>query len=217
MVECRKSARTGKTTGFRGRYVGPDTAKHSLTFSAKVDAEAWLSREESLIARGEWTPPRWRTVAVTITVDKYAEQNLALRRLSPRSREERDRHRERFITDTPIGRAGMRSVTSLDVAAWLAGVRASTDRLLRNLLRRDVDAANGTVNVRSQVQNLRGQGKGRSRREDGRSSTCGGPTACSDLLAQRAARRWRTARPRWSRVSIDRGDADLSQSTFWEA
>jgi hypothetical protein len=47
MVERRKNARTGRTTGFRARYVGPDTAKHSLTFSAKVDAEAWLSREEA--------------------------------------------------------------------------------------------------------------------------------------------------------------------------
>ncbi|MFJ3406735.1 tyrosine-type recombinase/integrase [Promicromonospora sp. NPDC090134] len=234
MVERRKNARTGKTTGFRARYVGPDTAKHSLPFAAKVDAEAWLSREEGLIARGEWTPPAWRTVAVTITVDEYAEQNLALRRLSPRSREEYDRYRERFITDKPIGRVGLRSVTSLDVAAWLTEVRASTgptmaarvygflssfnaavrdgllDRSLctmrgasnaprasakavaspaevavlleylpqryrvmvlvaawsglrsgelRNLRRRDVDVAGGTVNVHSQVQNLRGRGK----------------------------------------------------------
>jgi integrase len=235
MVERRKNARTGRTTGFRARYVGPDTTKHSLTFSAKVDAEAWLSREEGLIARGEWTPPAWRTVAVTITVEEYAEQNLALRCLSPRSREEYDRYRERFITDKPIGRAGLRSVTSLDVTAWLTDVRASTgptmaarvygflssifnaavrdgllDRSpctvrgasnaprasakavaspteiaallkhlperyrvmvlvaawsglrsgeLRNLRRRDVDAAGGTVSVHSQVQNLRGQGK----------------------------------------------------------
>lgn len=235
MVERRKNARTGKTTGFRARYVGPDTAKHSLTFSAKVDAEAWLSREEGLIARGEWTPPGWRTVAVTITVDKYAEQNLALRRLSPRSREEYDRYRERFITDKPIGAAGLRSVTSMEVMEWLTDVRASTgptmaarvygflssifnaavrdgllDRSpctvrgasnaprasakavasptevaallgylpqryrvmvlvaawsglrsgeLRNLRRRDVDVAGGTVSVHSQVQNLRGQGK----------------------------------------------------------
>ncbi|MFI6425905.1 tyrosine-type recombinase/integrase [Promicromonospora sp. NPDC050880] len=126
MVERRKNARTGKTTGFRARYVGPDTAKHSLTFSAKVDAEAWLSREEGLIARGEWTPPAWRTAAVSITVDEYVEQNLALRRLSPRSREEYDRYRERFITHKPIGRAGLRSVTSMDVTAWLTDVRAST-------------------------------------------------------------------------------------------
>lgn len=235
MVERRKNARTRRTTGFRARYVGPDTAKHSLTFSAKIDAEAWLSREEGLIARGEWTPPEWRTAAVSITVDKYAEQNLALRRLSPRSREEYDRYRERFITDRLIGRAGLRSVTSLDVAAWLTEVRASTgptmaarvygflssifnaalrdglvDRSpctvrgassaprasakavatpaevaallehlperyrvmvllaawsglrsgeLRNLRRQDVDVPGGTVNVQSQIQNLRGQGK----------------------------------------------------------
>ncbi|MFI2488518.1 tyrosine-type recombinase/integrase [Promicromonospora kroppenstedtii] len=126
MVERRKNARTGRTTGFRARYVGPDTAKHSLTFTAKVDAEAWLSREEGLIARGEWTPPGWRAAAVSITVDQYAERNLALRHLSPRSREEYDRYRERFITDKPIGRAGLRSVTSLDVTAWLTDVRAST-------------------------------------------------------------------------------------------
>lgn len=286
MVERRKNACTGRTTGFRARYVGPDTAKHSMAFSAKVDAEAWLSREEGLIARGEWTPPAWRTAAVSITVDKYAEQNLALRRLSPRSREEYDRYRERFITDRSIGRAALRSVTSLDVAAWLTEVRASTgptmatrvygflssivnaavrdgllDRSpctvrgassaprasaktvaspaevavllkhlperyrvmvlvaawsglrsgeLRNLRRRDVDVVGGTVNVHSQVQNLRGQGKVvRDVKTAAARRVVALPPAVASATGGTARRR-RAARPRWPRVSLDGGDADLA-------
>jgi hypothetical protein len=59
-LEKRKSATTGKATGWRARYTGPDLARHPKTFSDKMAAEAWLNAERILIDRGEWKPPKVR-------------------------------------------------------------------------------------------------------------------------------------------------------------
>jgi len=59
-LEKRKSATTGKVTGWRARYTGPDLARHPKTFSDKMAAEAWLNAERILIDRGEWKPPKVR-------------------------------------------------------------------------------------------------------------------------------------------------------------
>ena len=56
------SAPTGEVT-YRARYAMPDGTRHSRTFGTKMDAEAWLATERSLIDRDEWTPPRARKVA----------------------------------------------------------------------------------------------------------------------------------------------------------
>ncbi len=61
-TERRKNARTGKTTGWRARYFGPDEGRYHQTFTTKIDAEAWLHSEEALIARGSGSRPTsgWR-------------------------------------------------------------------------------------------------------------------------------------------------------------
>src|ERR1700760_2819355 len=43
-------------------YVGPDLARHNAphTFTAKMDAERWLSDERRSIERDEWTAPAAR-------------------------------------------------------------------------------------------------------------------------------------------------------------
>ncbi|AEG44485.1 hypothetical protein [Isoptericola variabilis] len=120
-TERRKSARTGKTTGWRARYEGPDGFRYSKTFSTKLDAEVWLAREERLIARGERRPLPQRVVAETvISVDLYAAEQLAVRSLSPRTREEYESYRTRFITGTNLGNAALASVTPAVVQTWLS-------------------------------------------------------------------------------------------------
>lgn len=59
-LEKRKSATTGKVTGWRARYTGPDLERHPKTFGDKMAAESWLNAERILIDRGEWKPPKVR-------------------------------------------------------------------------------------------------------------------------------------------------------------
>lgn len=58
-------------------YVGPDDKVHNApeTFTAKLDAEAWLLQERRLIERDEWTAPATRAAAKHArgsTLDDYA-------------------------------------------------------------------------------------------------------------------------------------------------
>src|SRR5690349_20251327 len=72
---------------YRARYTGPDTRWHNAptTYSAKLDAEAWLVQERRLIDTGMWTPPSHRRAAATRaeadrqanTFGRYAEKWLA--------------------------------------------------------------------------------------------------------------------------------------------
>ena len=57
----RRSA--GTASSYRARYAMPDGTRHSRTFATKMDAEAWLADERSLIDRDEWTPPQARQAA----------------------------------------------------------------------------------------------------------------------------------------------------------
>jgi hypothetical protein len=82
-TERSKNARTGKTTGWRARYLGPDKQRYSQTFTTKLDAEHWLYSEESLIAREEWLPPNQRVARVTVTLNEYVAANMKVRKLAP--------------------------------------------------------------------------------------------------------------------------------------
>ena len=59
-VERRVSA--GEVT-YRARYAMPDGTRYSRTLATKMDAEAWLATERSLIDRDTWTPPPARKIA----------------------------------------------------------------------------------------------------------------------------------------------------------
>jgi hypothetical protein len=43
---------------WRARYRGPDGRERNKTFRRKNDAELWLTRKRSLMARGDWTDPK---------------------------------------------------------------------------------------------------------------------------------------------------------------
>jgi integrase len=60
---------------YRARYTGPDTRWHNAptTYSAKLDAEAWLVQERRLIDNGSWTAPSQRRAEA----DKLAAERRA--------------------------------------------------------------------------------------------------------------------------------------------
>jgi hypothetical protein len=71
-------------------YIGPDLARHSapMTFTSRMDGEAWLASERILIERGEWTPPKTRSAnKQTRKFGAYASDWLANRTLKPRTRQ----------------------------------------------------------------------------------------------------------------------------------
>jgi integrase len=123
-VERRKNARTGKTTGYRARYWGPDLERYSRTFTTKQDAEAWLASEESLIARGTWTAPPLREAARAaraITVAEYATAYIHKREAAgraPKTIQEYRRYVARFIDADPIGKVIVPEVTREHGEAW---------------------------------------------------------------------------------------------------
>lgn len=126
-TERRKNARTGRTTGWRARYKGPDGFRYSKTFTTKLDAEVWLAREERLIARGQWQPLALRALEDrTALVGDYVDEQLAVRTLSPRTREDYRSYRDRFIAGTRLGAMPLRSVTPTAIQTWLVEVRSST-------------------------------------------------------------------------------------------
>ena len=85
----RRSGATGPS--YRARYAMPDGTRHSRNFQTKLDAEAWLVAERTLIDRDEWTPPKARKVAearrereqAMSTVRAFAKRYVAERGLRP--------------------------------------------------------------------------------------------------------------------------------------
>lgn len=71
-------------------YTGPDARVHRApsTFTAKIDAEAWLIAERRLIEIGQWRAPTQRQAARSqaLTLAAYAEGWLSDRTLKPRTR-----------------------------------------------------------------------------------------------------------------------------------
>lgn len=142
----RRSGATGPS--YRARYAMPDGTRHSRNFQTKMDAEAWLANERSLIDRDEWTPPKARKVAearrereqAMSTVKAFAERYVAERGLRPttvRSYESLLAHRILPY----FGAMPLREVTLSEIKAWrrsldpkTASSNASAYRLLRSIL-----------------------------------------------------------------------------------
>jgi hypothetical protein len=75
---------------YRADYSGPDLCRHAapVTFTSRMDAEAWLAAERRAIERDEWMPPRLRAErhrAQGKTLAVYADDWLRTRTLKPRT------------------------------------------------------------------------------------------------------------------------------------
>lgn len=135
-IERRKNARNGKVTGYRARYWGPDLARHSQTFTAKMDAEAWLSAEEAMIARGVWTAPAARKAEQTaraVTVLEYANAYVDKREAhgkAPTTIQEYRRYVQRFVEMDQIGAVPVSDVTRAEGEAWHGRVLQGTGKTM---------------------------------------------------------------------------------------
>lgn len=107
-------------------YIGPDNLRHTApkTFSARMDAEHWLSNERRLIERDEWTPPKDRAAekkARAITVGEYAERWIELRNVKPRTR---SMYKDllRLHINPKLGKVAMGSLTPDAVRVWFSAL-----------------------------------------------------------------------------------------------
>lgn len=128
-LEKRMSARTGKVTGWRARYVGPDMLRHQMTFGDKMAAEAWLNSERILIDRDEWRPPKVREreaqleVQRSLTFGEWARRSITNKKLRP-STLYRYEYNLRVRLLPELGEIPLAELTRLDVTNWYTRLAA---------------------------------------------------------------------------------------------
>ncbi|AQT79314.1 site-specific integrase [Mycolicibacterium litorale] len=125
-----------RSGSIQASYVHEDGRRYYAphTFTAKMDAEGWLSNERKLIELGEWTPPEDRQAVKSvrsITVSEYAAKWLSERDLAPKTR-----HLYGELLDSRIlpelGDVMMKAVTPADVRAWWVALNMEKKTPTRN-------------------------------------------------------------------------------------
>jgi len=170
----RRASGTRRVT-YRARYAMPDGTRYSRTFGAKVDAEAWLAAESSLIDREQWTPPQARkaaqerreAAAASNTVSRFVERYLAERELRPNTlRLYRQLLRTRILPH--LGDRSLETVTVSDIKRWrldlppnTGATNAAAYRLLRSLMQ----AAEEEELIVRTPPRIRGAGSARVKRK----------------------------------------------------
>ncbi len=104
-------------------------SRHSapITFTAKMDGEAWLASERRLIEQGEWTPPKLRAAATTNRGKRFGEYAtgwLDQRNLKPRTRQGYSE-----LIDGPLAKLGkipLGQITPETVRVWFTGLGTAT-------------------------------------------------------------------------------------------
>ncbi len=146
--EVERRVGASKKVTYRARYAMPDGTRFSRTFGTKMDAEAWLATERSLVDRDTWTPPPARKIAEAKrardasynTVKTFAERYLRERGLRPTTV-----HNYQGLLATRINpyfaEMPLKNVTLSEIKAWRASLNPKTEatnaaayRLLRSLL-----------------------------------------------------------------------------------
>lgn len=142
----RRTGSSGVT--YRARYAMPDGTRYSRSFGAKMDAEAWLVAERSLIDREEWSPPAARRMAAerrareaaSNTVAAYSQRYVRERDLRPTTaRSYEGLLRTRILPF--FGEVPLRDVTLSEIKRWRTTLDPETEstnaaayRLLRSIL-----------------------------------------------------------------------------------
>lgn len=145
-VERRANAK-GEVT-YRARYAMPDGTRYSRTLGTKMDAEAWLATERSLMDRDVWAPPASRKAAEARRVREAAYNTVSTfagRYLKERSLRPTTEHNYRRLLVGRInpyfGEMPLKDVTLSEIKTWRASLDPKTEasnaaayRLLRSLL-----------------------------------------------------------------------------------
>lgn len=130
---------------YQASYVGPDGARHVApdTFAARMDAEAWLTRQRARIEAGEWSAGHGRSAGEPeehLTLEQYANAWWSGRQLRPRTRDHYRDLLNRFILPG-LGERLLGEITPVDVRLWHASVdsrrptqRAHAYALLRTIM-----------------------------------------------------------------------------------
>ena len=146
--EVERRVGANKVVTYRARYAMPDGSRFSRTLATRMDAEAWLATERSLIDRDKWTPPPQRKVADARrdreasynTVKTFAERYLKERGLRPTTvlnyRRLLASRINPYFAEMPL-----KNVTLSEIKAWRVSLNPKTEatnaaayRLLRSLL-----------------------------------------------------------------------------------
>lgn len=136
MVEKKRARRSwGKVRRlasgrWQASYVGPDLQRHvgPHSYTAKIDAEAWLVDERRVIERGDWTPLRQRAAqkkAEVVTIGAYAKQWIAHRNLKPRTRMGYEASLANHVEEA-LGEIPIKALTASAVRAWHASLDRKT-------------------------------------------------------------------------------------------
>jgi integrase len=117
---------------YQASYIGPDLVRHCApkTFTAKMDAEHWLSDERRMIERGDWTSPRKRVenvVAQHITLAEYGQTWINQRNVKPRTRIGYQALFDNHITPV-LGKVALVHLTPESIRAWHAGLGSEHSR-----------------------------------------------------------------------------------------
>lgn len=146
--EVERRVGANGTVTYRARYAMADGTRHSRTLGTKMDAEAWLASERSLIDREVWSAPAARKAAEVRrqreaaynTVRTFAARYLKERGLRPNTVHNYERLLATRI-DPYFGEMPLRDVSLSEIKAWRASLdprtssqNAAAYRLLRSIL-----------------------------------------------------------------------------------
>jgi integrase len=116
----RPTARHGHGKRWKARYLDPDGAERSRSFTRKADAENFLSTAEADVLRGTYLDPD----AGKITLRRYAEQWMASRSWDASTRETMERRvRLHIIPGLGMNRLDQLARRPSVISGWLAGLK----------------------------------------------------------------------------------------------
>jgi integrase len=114
---------------FQASYMDPNAkeVRHysPITYTAREDAEHWLTNERRSIELGTWVAPALRHAEAKVkaeTVADYAKRWIAERKLRPRTRDGYESTLRLHIEPTALGRTPIAALTPQAVRAWYAGL-----------------------------------------------------------------------------------------------
>jgi integrase len=111
---------------WQASYIGPDLIRYQApkTFTARMDAERWLSDESRMIERDEWESPKKRAkevVAQHIRLGEYGQTWINERKVKPRTRIGYQSLFNQHIAPT-LGKVALVHLTPESVRSWYAGL-----------------------------------------------------------------------------------------------
>lgn len=111
------------------RFTGPDGVEHRAptTFTAKVDAEGWLTDRRREIEAGTWSPSG-PAAATFRTLASYAESWLAARTLKPRTKAHYRALLDRRVLPD-LGPLAVKALSPDRIRDWHTGMGAGTPTL----------------------------------------------------------------------------------------